>query len=59
MNSGVKWNAYKNLLGKPEGEIPRGRPRRREDNINMDFRNTGTGVLWVGYSNELGGFIKC
>jgi hypothetical protein len=32
-------NAYRILVGKPEGKIPLGRPRRRwEDNIRMDFR---------------------
>ena len=32
-------NAYRVLVGKPEGERPLGRPRRRwEDNIKMDLR---------------------
>jgi hypothetical protein len=34
-----KWNAYRILVGKPEGRRPLGRPRRRwEDNIRMDLR---------------------
>ena len=32
------------LVGKPEGKIPLGRPRRRwEDNIKMDFEEVGGG----------------
>ena len=32
-------NAYRVLVGKPAGERPLGRPRRRlEDNIKMDLR---------------------
>ena len=35
-------NAYRILVGKPEGERPLGRPRRRwEDNIRMDLREVG------------------
>jgi hypothetical protein len=35
-------NAYKILVGKPEGKRPLGRPRfRRKDNIRMDLRETG------------------
>ena len=36
-------NAYRVLMGKPEGKRPLGRPRRRwEDNIKMDLRE----VCW-------------
>jgi hypothetical protein len=36
---GEKRNAYRILVGKPEGKRPLGRPKRRwEDNIKMDFR---------------------
>jgi hypothetical protein len=32
-------NAYTILVGKPEGKIPLGRPRRAwEDNIKMDIK---------------------
>ena len=32
------------LVGKPEGKIPLGRPRRRwEDNIKMDLQEVGCG----------------
>jgi hypothetical protein len=35
---------YKILVGKPEGKIPLGRPRRgREDGIRMDLMETGVG----------------
>ena len=35
-------NAYRVLVGKPEGKRPLGRPRRRwEDNIRMDLREVG------------------
>jgi hypothetical protein len=36
--NGDKRNAYRLLVGKPEGERPLGRPRCRwEDNIRMDL----------------------
>jgi sporulation protein YlmC with PRC-barrel domain len=39
---GEKRNAYRILLGKPEGKRPLGRPRRRwVDNIKMDLREIG------------------
>jgi hypothetical protein len=35
---GEKRNAYRVLVGKPEGKRPLGRPRRRRiDNIKMDL----------------------
>ena len=35
-------NAYRVLVGKPEGNRPLGRPRHRlEDNIKMDLREVG------------------
>jgi hypothetical protein len=35
---GGKRNVYRLLVGKPEGKIPLGRPRRmRMDNIKMDL----------------------
>jgi hypothetical protein len=37
-----KRNAYRILVGKPEGKRPLGRPKRRwEDNIKMDFGEIG------------------
>jgi hypothetical protein len=39
---GEKRNAYRILMGKPEGKRPQGRPRRRwVDNIKMDLREIG------------------
>jgi hypothetical protein len=39
---GEKMNAYKILVGKPEGKRPLGRPRRRwVDNIKIDLRDIG------------------
>jgi hypothetical protein len=39
---GAKRNAYRILVGKPEGKRPLGRPRRRwVDNTKMDFREIG------------------
>jgi hypothetical protein len=40
--NGEKRNAYRILVGKPEGNRPLGRLRRRwEDNIKMDLREIG------------------
>jgi hypothetical protein len=41
---------YRVLVGKPEGKIPLGRPRRRwEDNIRMDLQEVGCGGMdWIG-----------
>jgi hypothetical protein len=39
---GATRNAYRILVGKPEGKTPLGRPRRRcEDNIKMDLKEIG------------------
>jgi hypothetical protein len=43
---GEKRNAYRILVGKPEGKRPLGRARRRwVDNIEMDLREMG----WIGF----------
>jgi hypothetical protein len=48
---GEKRNAYRILVGKPEGKRPLGRPRRRwVDNVKMDLRQIGwDGVEWTGW----------
>jgi hypothetical protein len=39
---GERKGVYRVLVGRPEGERPLGRPRRRgEDNIKMDLREIG------------------
>jgi hypothetical protein len=39
---GEKRDAYRILVGKPEGKRPLGRPRRRwVDNVEMDLREIG------------------
>ena len=42
-------NAYRKLVGKPEGKKPQGRPRHRwVDNIEMDPREIGRdGLDWI------------
>jgi hypothetical protein len=35
----AKRNAYRILMGKPEGKRPLGRPRRRWENIRMHLRD--------------------
>jgi hypothetical protein len=43
-----KRNAYRILVGKPEGKRQVGSPRRRwEDNIKMDLRGIGWGMDWI------------
>jgi hypothetical protein len=45
---GEKRNAYRILMGKPEGKRPLGRPRcRRVDKIKMDFRQNE--MVWIGF----------
>jgi hypothetical protein len=50
----VKRNAYRLLVGKPEGRRPLGRPRRRWlDNIRMDLVEVGWGdVDWIGLAQD-------
>jgi hypothetical protein len=51
---GEKSNAYRLLVGKPEGKMPLGRPkRRRVDNIRMDLGEMGWGdVEWIGLAQD-------
>jgi hypothetical protein len=51
---GEKRNAYRLLVGKPEGKIPLGRPRRGwVDNIRMDLREVGwSDVDWIGLAQD-------
>jgi len=46
---GERRDVYRDLVGKPEGKRPLGRPRRRwDDNIKMDLDEIGCGgVDWI------------
>jgi hypothetical protein len=52
---GEKRNAYRILLGKPEGKRPLGKPRRRwEDNIRMDLREIACcGMDWTDLAQDM------
>jgi hypothetical protein len=45
---------YSVLVGKPEGEIPLGRPPRRwEDHIKMDLHEVGCGSMdWIELAQD-------
>ncbi|PNF22964.1 hypothetical protein B7P43_G11390, partial [Cryptotermes secundus] len=47
-------NAYRILVGKPEGKRPPGKPRRRwVDNIKMDLRDIGwDGMDWIDLAQD-------
>jgi hypothetical protein len=49
-----KRNAYRILVGKPEGKRPLGRCSRRwEDNIRIDLREIGWGDMdWVDLAQD-------
>jgi hypothetical protein len=51
---GDKRNAYRLLVGKPEGNRPLGRPRRRwVDNIKMDLEEVGwDDVDWIDLAKD-------
>jgi hypothetical protein len=51
---GEKRNAYRLLVGKPEGKRPLGRPRHRwVDNIRMDLVEVGwVEVDWIGLDKD-------
>jgi hypothetical protein len=51
---GEKRNAYRILVGNPEGKRPLGRPKRRGvDNIKMDLRETGwDGIDWIDLAQD-------
>jgi hypothetical protein len=53
---GEERKVYKVLVGKPEGKIPLGRPRRRwEDGVRMNLREIGLGgVDWIRLAQDRG-----
>jgi hypothetical protein len=58
---GEKRNAYRLLVGKPEGNRPLGRLRRRwVDNISMDLVEVGWGdVDWLGLAQDRSRWESC
>ena len=49
VGAGERRGVYGVLVGKPEGQRPPGRPRRRwEDNIKMDLQEVGYGLDRAG-----------
>jgi hypothetical protein len=52
--NGEKRNAYRLLVGKPEGKRPLGRTRRKwVDNNRMDLGEVGWGdVDWIGLAQD-------
>jgi hypothetical protein len=51
---GEKRNAYRMLVGNPEGKRPPRRPRRRwMDNINIKLRERGwDGIDWIDLAED-------
>jgi hypothetical protein len=51
---GEERNAYRILVGKPEGRRPLGRPRRRwVDDINKDLREiVWDGIDWIDLAQD-------
>jgi hypothetical protein len=51
---GERRNAYRILVGKPEGRRPLGRARRRwVDNIKIDLREIGwDGIDWIDQAQD-------
>jgi hypothetical protein len=51
---GEKRNAYRILVGKPQGKRPLGRPRRKwVDNIKMDLRDIGwVSMDWIDLAQD-------
>jgi hypothetical protein len=52
--NGEKRNAYRLLVGKPEGRRPLGRPKRRwVDNSTIDLGEVGWGDAdWIGLAQD-------
>jgi hypothetical protein len=52
--NGEKRNAYRVLVGKPEGKGPLGRPRRRwVDSNKMDLREVGLDAMdWIDLAQD-------
>jgi len=52
--TGEERGVYRNLVGKPEGKRPLGRPRPRwVDNIRMDLQEVGCGYMdWIELTQD-------
>jgi hypothetical protein len=51
--NGEKKNAYRILVGKPEGKRPLGRPRRKWVNIKIILTQTGWGDMhWIDLAQD-------
>jgi hypothetical protein len=51
--NGSEEEAYKILVGKPKGNRPLGRQRRRwVDNIKMDLREIWFGMDWIDLAQD-------
>jgi hypothetical protein len=51
--NGENRNAYRILVGKPEGKRPLGRPRHSWNNIKMDVREMGWGGMdWIDLAQD-------
>jgi hypothetical protein len=51
--NGKNRNAYRILVGKPEGKRPLERPRHRWENIRMDLGKTGWGGMdWIDLAQD-------
>jgi hypothetical protein len=52
--NGEKMNAYRILVGNPEGKKPLGRPTRRwVDDVKMDLRAIGWGRMdWIDLAQD-------
>jgi len=54
VSMGEKRGAYRVFVGKPEGNIPLGKPRRRwDDNIRMELQEVVCGVMdWIELAQD-------
>jgi hypothetical protein len=53
--NGGEEDAYRILIGKPEGKKPLGRQRRRwTDNLKMDVTEIGCCMDWINLAQNMG-----
>ena len=60
---GDRRGAYRGVVGRPDGKVTLGRPRRCEDNIKTDVKEVGwRDMEWISVAQDregLGGATKC